>query len=80
MVFSLIPIIIAAIVFLAVIAAVVVIVVSVTRSKNKDQSYDFNTYKAMANNLTISNHEIREELSELKDKVNSIEKLLKEVE
>jgi|GEM_PF-3511546 len=63
---------------LAIIAAIVVIIV--TKSKNKNQLHDFNTYKAMANNLTISNQEIRAELSELKEKVNSIEKLLKEVE
>lgn len=80
MVFSLIPIFIAAVVSLALIAAVIIIVITVTKSKNKNQSSDFNTYKAMANNLTISNHEIREELSELKEKVSSIEKLLKEVE
>lgn len=71
---------IAAVILIVLAVAAVIVVVTVTRSKNKNQSSDFNTYKAMANNLTISNHEIREELSELKEKVSSIEKLLKEVE
>ncbi|WP_027628183.1 hypothetical protein [Ruminiclostridium cellobioparum] len=72
--------IIAAVVFLAIIAAAIVIVVVVTRSKTQNQLNDLNAYKSMANNLTLSNQEVREELAELKEKINSIEKLLKEVE
>ncbi len=72
--------IIAAVVFLAIIAAAIVIVVVVTRSKTQNQMNDLNAYKAMANNLALSNQEVREELAELKEKISSIEKLLKEVE
>ncbi len=71
---------IAAVVFLAIIAAVIIIVVVVTRSKTQIPQNDLNSYKAMANNLILSNQEVKEELAELKEKINSIEKLLKEVE
>jgi predicted PurR-regulated permease PerM len=80
MVSFLFPLFIAAVVFLAVIAAVIVIVITITKSKSQNHLGEFNTYKAMANNLTLSNQEIREELSELKEKIGSIERMLKEVE
>ncbi len=71
--------IIAAVLLLVIIAAVVVIAFTVSRSKTKNFD-EINTIRTIANSLVLSNNEVRDELLELKEKVNSIEKLLKEVE
>lgn len=71
--------IIAAVVLFSIIAAAIVIALTVSRSKTRNYD-EINTLKAIANTLVLSNNEVRDELLELKEKVNSIEKLLKEVE
>jgi hypothetical protein len=46
---------------------------------SKNQTNEENTYVKLVNELNETNKGIREELSVLKEKVNSIEKMLKEV-
>ncbi len=71
---------IAGVIMIAAVIAAIIITVTVIRSNNKNQLNVFDSYRTMANNLMVSNKEVREELSELKDKICSIEKMLKEVE
>jgi hypothetical protein len=62
-----------------VIGGVILLIKASKTSGNKSQAYEENVYSKLVNELNETNKGIREELSVLKEKVNSIEKMLKEV-
>jgi len=70
----------AAIILAGLIIAAIVIFVLLSRSKSKNHLEQLNTIKAIANNVALSNMEVKEEFAELKIKMDAIERLLKEVE
>ncbi|OPX42208.1 hypothetical protein CLHUN_38580 [Ruminiclostridium hungatei] len=70
----------AAIILAGLIIAAIVIFVLLTRSKSKNHLEQLNTIKAIANNVALSNMEVKEEFAELRMKMDAIERLLKEVE
>ena len=63
-----------------IVIGVIVVVKIVRTSATKKQMIEYNLYKELANELKETNKEMREELSGLKEKVDSIEKMLKDVE
>ncbi len=64
----------------AIIAIGVIIVVKISKKPNNQQLLEYNSFKELANELKETNKDMRKELVDLKDKVSSIEKILKEVE
>lgn len=58
----------------------IVIVRMLRTPAGKRQLMEFNNYKELANEQRESNRELHEELLVLKEKIDSIEKMLKEVQ
>jgi sensor domain CHASE-containing protein len=62
-----------------VIGGVFLLIKVIKEPGSKKQAHQENAYKVLVNELNETNKGIREELLVLKEKVNSIEKMLKEV-
>ena len=77
--FSLIPIIISALAAIVILAIVITLII-VNGKTRQARSLDLKSFEALAQELKADNEEMRNELAAMKEVLNSINKMMKEIE
>lgn len=77
--FNLIPIIISALAAIVILAIVITLII-VNGKTRQARSLDLKSFEALAQELKADNEEMRNELAAMKEVLNSINKMMKEIE